>query len=164
MIGQDPGPPDPLAIQTPQPPGPFATQREAVEALTAADTCTGCHTPYVNPPGFVLEHYDSIGKWQDTDPLGGPINGTADVYFSADLPKTITSPLQLMQELGQGPVTRHMYAENWVAFATGRAPNGNDRCTVDVLNANLAMDGYTVLNLLGDLTQADSFRLRVRGN
>jgi hypothetical protein len=163
LIGQDPGPPDPRAIQTPVPPGPFSTQRELVEALTSADTCTGCHTPFVNPPGFVMERYDSIGKWQDTDPLGGPINGTADVYFTQDAAKTISSPLQLMQELVMGPATRRIYADRWVSFATGRPSNGNDRCLVDALDTKLAMDGYTMLNLLADLTQADSFRLRVKG-
>lgn len=163
LIGQDPGPPDPRAIQTPVPPGPFSTQRELVEALTSADTCTGCHTPFVNPPGFVMERYDSIGKWQDTDPLGGPINGTADVFFTQDASKPISSPLQLMQELVQGPATRRIYADRWVSFATGRPSNGNDRCLVDSLDVKLAMDGYTMLNLLADLTQADSFRLRVKG-
>jgi hypothetical protein len=164
MIGVDPGPPTPDAIQTPAPPGPFSTQREYVEALTSADSCTGCHTPFVNPPGFVMERYDSIGKWQDTDPLGGAINGTADVYFTSDMAKTISSPAQLMEELGKGAVTRRIYAEKWVSFTTGRVPNGNDTCIVESLDAKLAMDGYTVLNLLADLTQADSFRLRVKGN
>jgi hypothetical protein len=164
FIGVDPGPPIAEAAQVPPPPGPFATQREYVEALTSPDQCTGCHTPYVNPPGFVMEHYDSIGKWQDTDPLGGPINGTAEVSFTQTETKTISSPLQLMQEIGLGTITRHIYAEKWVSFTTGRLPNGNDRCIVDSLDAKLAMDGYTVLNLLADLTQADSFRLRVKGN
>jgi hypothetical protein len=163
LIGQDPGPPDPAAIMTPPPPGPFATQREMIEALTAADTCTGCHTPFVNPPGFVLERYDSIGKWQDTDPLGGPINGTANVYFTADTFKEITSPLQLMQEIANGPVIKAIYADRWVSFATGRPSNGNDQCLVQVIEPKLAMDGYTLLNLLADLTQGDSFRLRVKG-
>ena len=135
-----------------------------VETLTGVQPCTGCHTPYVNPPGFVLEHYDSIGKWQDTDPRGGPINGTADVTFSDTNVKTITSPVELMQEISQGPVARHIYAQNWVSYTTGRQPNSNDACTVDNLDQKLSQDGYTVLNLLADLTQVDSFRLRVRDN
>jgi hypothetical protein len=164
MIGVDPGPPSPEATQVPPPAGDFATEREMVEALTSPSTCTGCHTPYVNPPGFVLERYDAIGKWQDVDPRGGPIDGTATVTFSDTNVRAITSPLELMQEIGQGPLARRIYAEKWVSFTTGRQPNSNDACTVDVLDANLSEDGYTLLNLLADLTQADSFRLRVRAN
>jgi hypothetical protein len=69
-----------------------------------------------------------------------------------------------MQEIGQGPVARHGYAQQWVSYTTGRQPNPNDACVVDTLDTKLSMDGYTVLNLLADLTQADSFRLRVRDN
>ena len=29
--------------------------------------CAGCHAPVVNPPGFALEAYDSIGAWQTTE-------------------------------------------------------------------------------------------------
>jgi hypothetical protein len=55
-----------------------------------------------------------------------------------------------------------MYAEQWVQFATGRYPNDNDACTVDSLDMKLSTDGYSVLSLLADITQADSFRLRVK--
>jgi hypothetical protein len=164
MIGLDPGPPnvDPSTVMKPM--GPFSTQRAMVEKLTEPQECTGCHSAFINPPGFVLERYDAIGKWQDVDPLGGPINGTADVYFNASDPKTITSPLELMTEISVGATAKAMYAKNWVTYTTGRAPNPNDACLSDQINAKLANDGYTVLNLLADLTQADSFRLRVREN
>lgn len=172
IIGVNPGAPDPNFFLTPPPEGTYYTERAFVEALTAAPTCTGCHTPYVNPPGFVLESYDAIGGWQTTDPravaLGDPskgtINGTADVYFTEDAPKTITSPRQMMEEIAVNQKAKEIYAQKWVRFATGRSANPNDACTVEALTANLAKDDYTILKLLGDLTQADSFRLRVREN
>ena len=111
-----------------------------------------------------MERYDAVGKWQDVDPRGGPINGTADVVFSDTVTKTITSPKELMTELGMGSVTRRKYAEKWVSYTTRRDPNSNDACIVDDLNTKLSMDGYTMLQLLADLTQAESFRLRVREN
>jgi hypothetical protein len=69
-----------------------------------------------------------------------------------------------MQAIGESATAKRKYAERWVTFATGRQANPNDACTVDLLDSRLAVEGYTVLNLLADLTQADSFRLRVRGN
>ncbi|WP_437521979.1 DUF1592 domain-containing protein [Sorangium sp. So ce726] len=156
--------PVPGASETPRPAGPFSTEREAVEALTSTAECAGCHSTYINPPGFVLERYDAVGKVQTIDPLGGPIDGTADVTFGADDVKKITSPIDLMNELAVDPGARRHYAERWVAFATGRAPNESDACDVDGLSANLSADGYTILDLLADLTQTDSFRLRITGN
>jgi hypothetical protein len=55
-----------------------------------------------------------------------------------------------------------MYAEKWVSFATGRQPNSNDACAVQDFDMKLSMEGYGVLDLLSDLTQVDSFRLRTR--
>ena len=55
------------------PDGNYNTQREAIEAM-GVSPCLGCHALKVNPPGFVLEHYNAVGGWQDTDPLGGAID------------------------------------------------------------------------------------------
>jgi len=134
--------------------------------LTQANQpCKGCHEGF-NPLGYVMENYDGIGKWQTVDPKGGAIDAsvtTATVNFATGGAKQITSPAQLMQAIAAEPEAQKLYAKAWVSFATGRPSNGNDKCTVDVLQTKLAADGYSILSLLGDLTQADSFRLRVRG-
>jgi hypothetical protein len=57
-----------------------------------------------------------------------------------------------------------MYAQQFVAFATGRSANQNDACVVDTLTTGLATPTYTIANMMADYTQADSFRLRTLGN
>jgi hypothetical protein len=163
MIGVNPGPPSPEAAQAMAPPGEYKTEREYVTALTSPDNCKGCHHPLINPPGFVLERYDAIGKWQDVDLRKGPIDGTATVTFAADNIKEITSPLELMEEIGKGTLARRIYAEKWVNFAYGRPSNPNDTCVVNEVDMKLGTADYSVLKLMADLTQPDAFRLRVRG-
>ena len=154
MIGVDPGPPTPEAIQTPPPPGTYLTEKAYIEALTGQASCTGCHTPFINPPGFVPEQYDAIGKWQTVDPRGGPIEGTTvNVTLAAGDVRPISSPLELMNAIAKGPLARRIYAQKWVSFAYGRQRNANDNCVVDLLDTKLSTDGYTVLALLGDLTE-----------
>ncbi|HEU5076179.1 MAG TPA: DUF1592 domain-containing protein [Polyangiaceae bacterium] len=153
--------PDEDALKTPPPPGEFATERAYVTELTNKEACRGCHHVYINPPGFVLEGFDAAGGVQTTDPRGGAIETTADVLFG-DETKTISTPLQLMEEIVKGDFARRGYVEKVVAGATGRLPNANDACLVDELNTKLTMDGYTILDLFADITQADSFRLRNR--
>lgn len=163
MLGVNPGAPIPGATMMTVS-GDFKTQRAYVEALTKPATCAGCHT-IVNPPGFALENYDGIGKWQTMDPRGGAIDAsvtTAMVTFGNGNTKQISSPAQLMQEIAATPKAKQLYAEAWVAYAFGRAPNANDRCVVDQLDTKLSQGGYSILNLLADLSQADSFRLRAR--
>ncbi|RYZ02720.1 MAG: DUF1592 domain-containing protein [Myxococcales bacterium] len=146
--------------------GSFPTQRAYVEALTEkAQPCQGCHQ-LINPLGYVLENYDGIGRWQTTDLRGGAIDAavtTANVNFGDAGVKPISSAAQLMEELAKLPRAQELYAKAWVSYAFGRPSNANDQCTVDQLKTKLTAGGYSILSLLGDLTQADSFRVRVRG-
>lgn len=164
VLGVNPGTPDPAAVKMTPPPGNYTTQRQAIEALTKNEPCASCHGRTINPPGFVLERYNSVGTWQDKDPLGGAIEGTADVRLNAETTKTITNPLELMTEIAGLYEAKRYYAKQWVAFASGRVSNPTDDCTVNELSSNLAQANYPLINLLADYTKADYFRLRTVGN
>jgi hypothetical protein len=163
ITGVDPGPPPPSTSMIQPPPGSYLTNRERTEALVnQSASCMGCHTNVINPPGFVLENYDAIGAWQTIDKLGlGTINPVADVNFGNGNTKTIHNAQELMQELAQTPKGRYMYAQSLVSYGYRRDPNPNDQCVTDQIESKLR-DGYAILNAFTDLTQADSFRLRVR--
>jgi hypothetical protein len=67
------------------------TNRKQVAAQTevAGTSCAGCHAPVVNPPGFALESYDSIGQWQtDEKGTGAAIDSTGRRSPSAARPST----------------------------------------------------------------------------
>jgi hypothetical protein len=160
------GDPDPRFLTMTPPAGTYTTYRAAMEALTANSPCSGCHTTKVNPPGFVLERFNAVGAWQDTDPLGGAINSTAEVMFSSvpEVRKTVTSPAELMAEIAKAPNAQRNYVEKFVTFASGRSPNPNDTCIVDQISTGMATPTYTLATMMADYTQADSFRLRTLGN
>src|SRR5690606_28545091 len=101
------------------------------------------------------------GTIQTTDPVyGGAIDTKVDsVPFPAGA-KPINNAYELMTELAAGRRTKEIYAEKWVHYATGRVPNDIDRCTVNAIAANIDA-GATLASVLADITQADSFRLRV---
>jgi hypothetical protein len=163
MIGVDPGPPLPGATMLQPPAGNYKTNREKTDALVnMSATCMGCHSAVINPPGYVLESFDAIGKWQTVDQLSGPIDSTATVNFGDGNVQKITSVQQLMQQLAQIGKAQKSYAQYWVAYAYGRDPNQNDQCVADDIGTKLAGNNYTILNVLADLSQSDSFRLRVR--
>jgi hypothetical protein len=164
VFGINPGTPNPAFLDMTPDTSNATTERQAVDALVANQPCKSCHGTYINPPGYVLEHYNSIGAWQNTDPLGGSIDGTADVFFNSNDTKTISSPKDLMTEISTLQNAQYTYAQNWVSFATGRNANANDACTVDTLSGNLAKSGYTIANMMADYTQADSFSQRTQGN
>lgn len=165
VLGVDPGPPTPDAIVVELPEGTYLTRREQIEALTSVRAdCAACHA-LLNPPGFVLENFDTVGSWQDIDPLGGPIDSTAEVTFADGSVRTVSSALELMQAITTDHAAQRIYAEKLVAFFTGREPNANDACMVDAIATKLASGGsYSLLDVVVDLTQVDSFRLRTVEN
>lgn len=163
MLGVNPGDPLPGATQMTVT-GNFKTQRAYVEALTKPAQCQGCHV-IINPLGFSMEHYDGIGQWQTMDPRGGVIDAavtTNTVMLGDGRAAMVSTPLELMQQIADTPKAKQLYAQAWVAYAFGRAPNANDQCLVDQLSMKLARNDYSILSLLADLTQAESFRVRVR--
>jgi hypothetical protein len=163
LIGIDTGPPLPNTSLAIPPNGDYKTNRARMQAVANQSTiCMGCHTSILDPPGYVLETYDAIGKWQTTDPLGGPIDPVADVSFGDGNVKEIHNAQELMQQLARTPKGRRIYAESLVSYGYGREPNANDQCVADQIGTKLG-DGAPILGAFTDLTQADSFRLRVRG-
>jgi hypothetical protein len=164
LVGNNPGPPSTQALSTPLPSGAqYTTNRERFEALAnSGPSCQACHSTIINPPGYTMENYNAIGQWQTVDALGGQIDASANVIFSATDTHLVNTPLQLMQGIIATPATQATYAQYWVSYAYGRAPNDQDQCEVNTLDANLSKSGYSILNLLADLTQTDSFRTRVQ--
>jgi len=160
LLNANPGPPVPgAADKTVE--GTFLTQREYIKALTeSGPPCMGCHV-VVNPFGYALENYDAIGRWQTVDRRGGPIDATVTVTIGEEQ-KQITSPVQLMEEIAKDPAAQELYAKAWVSYAFGRPANANDQCVVDELKDKMIAPDYTILAMLADLTQSDSFRVRVR--
>jgi len=74
----------------------------------------------------------------------------------------VTGAADLMTKIADSPEAKHCYAQKWVEFAYERTINAADACTVDQLAQKLTGDGYTILNLIADLTQSQSFRYRAQ--
>jgi hypothetical protein len=161
------GPP-PGAEQTPLPAASetLNTNRKRYEALTTGPTCTGCHAPFINPPGFAMEAFDTAGGWQTVEPDNNvPIDTTAEIALdeSGEVTIPVNGPRELMEAIIAAPGARSRYAAKWVSFAYQRETAVEDACTVQQLAAKMTTQGYRVQDLITDLTQTVSFRVRAAG-
>lgn len=158
QVGSEPlGDTDPPLVSDPS----LDTNRKQTEALTAGASCTGCHGPYVNPPGFVLEAFDAVGARQTVEATtGAPIDTAADVMVEEGESVHVTSPIELMQAIAGSSQAQRRYASKWVSFAYGRENDPDDACTVEELSAKVRSGSYPILRLVADLTQPVSFRTR----
>lgn len=164
VIGIHIDPPPPGADQTELPnAAELMTNRERVDAQTSAVQCAGCHHAYINPPGFVMEAFDAAGAWQITElSTGATIDTSAEITIvDGQDPVLVNGPRELMEQIATSPSAMRHYAKKWVSYAYAREGDPKDACVVDALAAQMTTDGYTVLKLITDLTQTDSFRTRV---
>jgi hypothetical protein len=154
-------PPPAMAEGTALPTDPgLKTNRARVDAQTAPDECSFCHHSYINPTGFTMEAYDAIGAYQTTESFSGePLDTTATVDIGGE-PVDVAGPVELSAAIAAAPEAHACYARKWVKYAYQRDPNNEDSCLVDEMTAKLGNGDYTVLDLIADLTQSQSFRTR----
>jgi hypothetical protein len=157
------GSPPADAINTPVPTdATLVTNRQRVTQQTSAAACAGCHSAVVNPPGFALEAFDSIGVSQTTErDTGATIDSTADVAIGSTVAH-VTGPVDLMAQIAASPEGQSCYAQRWVTYAYERDLTNQDLCTVQDLAGKMTQGGYTIQSLITDLTQSQSFRYRAK--
>jgi uncharacterized protein DUF1592/uncharacterized protein DUF1588/uncharacterized protein DUF1595/uncharacterized protein DUF1585/uncharacterized protein DUF1587 len=154
-------PPPPDAFNAPLP-TTGATNREQVTAQTSGGACASCHATIVNPPGFALEAYDSIGSFQTKErTTGAPIDSVADVMIGSKTVR-VAGPADLMAQIAASSEGQSCYAQRLMSYAYERELKNEDNCTVQTLAGRMAQSSYTLLNLITDLTQTQAFRVRAK--
>jgi len=154
------GAPPPGAESTPQPTEGLLTNRARTDAQTSADACAGCHHTLINPTGFALEGFDAIGAFQATERDTAAAIDTKAAVALGSATVNVNGAGDLMQAIAKSPEAQRCYAQKWVQYAFQRPSNSADACTVENMATKLTKGGYTVANLVTDLTQSQSFRLR----
>lgn len=163
VLGIAVGSPPPGAEQTPLPAttAELNTNRKQVEQLTSGQNCVGCHKTFINPPGFALEAFDAVGAWQTKEAsTGATIDTSADIALGDGSTVYVNGPADLAAAIAKAPAAQQQYASKWVSYAFDREAHPDDACTVKQLAVKMTASGYTVLNLIADLTQTLSFRVR----
>lgn len=121
--------------------GPL-TNREFYTLTTASESpCIGCHVR-INPPGFALEHYDTMGRWQQQEPSGLPIDasGTLDEF-------TFTSASELMSQLAGSERVESCAVTKWVRYAYAGGPLEQSSCMVEDLRETMNQHDGSIRDL-----------------
>jgi len=61
---------------------PTTTNRVKYHKLTEDTPCTSCHEQYINPLGFGMEDFDTVGRVRSTDLNGNTIDAAGELYAS----------------------------------------------------------------------------------
>ena len=120
------------------------TLRQRTELHRTNPTCASCHK-VLDPIGFGLENFDTIGRWRDRDEGGGAIDPTGE------LPGNVRfgSPKELKKIVAsrRDDVARNL-TSRLLSYALGRGLDGYDEIVVDRIVEAVAQDGYRMQTLV----------------
>ena len=131
------------------------TFRQRLEEHRKKPECAGCHAR-MDPIGFGLENYDSIGHWRD-EIGGGPVDA-AGVLATGE---KFTGAAELKALLKQRRDDfAHNLTEKMLAYALGRGLEPADVPTVRALSKKLAASDFKAQTLMLEIAKSFPFQYR----
>jgi hypothetical protein len=141
LIGMPPPPPPPNVPSLDQTAdgkdGRPLTTRERMELHRKNPTCKACHQ-YMDPIGLSLDNFDVTGRWRYRE-NAVPLDTRGNYYDQTP----ISSPSDLSRVLLKRPTPlMRNFAENMLAYATGRRMEATDQTLIRQITDKAATDDY----------------------
>jgi Protein of unknown function (DUF1592)/Protein of unknown function (DUF1588)/Protein of unknown function (DUF1587)/Protein of unknown function (DUF1585)/Protein of unknown function (DUF1595) len=162
FLNTPPTPPPPdvptLEESTKGAPAALKTVREQLELHRKNAPCASCHK-IIDPPGFALENFNSVGQWRDAGTDGAPID-TAGVL--ADGTK-VDGPVALRNAILSRPdafVTT--LTERILTYALGRGIEPADMPVVRRVVRKAAQNDYRVASIIMGIVESAPFQMRTK--
>ena len=134
------------------------TNRQRTEVQTSPAACATCHTDIINPTGFAFENYDALGGWQELD-NGAPVDA-ADTVLIGRAEVAFDGAVELSAAIAESPAAHECYSLQFVEYLMRRDATPQDLCVVEDFADRLGDEGYSIQELLLDLTELDQFTTR----
>jgi hypothetical protein len=131
--------------------------RERLEAHRQDPTCSSCHS-VIDPVGFSLENFDSIGAWRTkdgdsaVDPSGVLANGTPVAS-----PNDLRAALKAQSDLFVTTLTQKL-----LTYALGRGLEYHDMPSVRAIIRNATDEDFRFTALIEGIVQSPQFTQRVK--
>ena len=132
--------------------------RDQLELHRKNPACSSCHR-VIDPAGFALENFDSIGQWRASMPNGAKID-TAGVLADGS---QINGPIELRQAILNRPdafVT--VITERMMIYALGRGLEPSDMPVVRRIVRQAGKNGYRLSAIVNEIVQSAPFQMRTR--
>lgn len=137
--------------------GGVTTVRQATAKRTGNATCAACHAS-INELGFAFEHYDAVGRWQETEVgSGGRIDASATLSSAgAGLDGPIDGAIELSRKLAKSPAVADCATKKWFEVALRRSPVALDACSIEAVRAR-AVETQSIRELLLAMVETEAF-------
>jgi hypothetical protein len=131
---------------------PTLTTRERIDLHSSQPLCAGCHAMF-DPMGLALEHFDSIGRYRETeDGLAIDATGTLADGTAFD------GAVELGAALAGSTMVQECLLRHFYRHVNGRADDVHDQPQVEAMMASLSARNYVFRDLVADFVVSDAFR------
>ena len=137
------------------------SRRESMEVHhMCAPTCSGCHKQ-MDPIGFALDAFDTVGRHRGTDDWGFPLDTTVN-WTLIDNGQTQQVPFDSLRSMSEAfaalPQTTDCVTKQVFRFATGREETASDDLALSDLTQAFVSDGRRLKGFLIHFVGTDAFR------
>jgi hypothetical protein len=161
-------------LNTPPPPPPAAVPaleesdngndsapksvRDQLELHRQNPVCAGCHR-VIDPPGFALENFNSVGQWRSSMSNGAKIDANGVLADGSKL----NGPVDLRQALVSRPEAfASVVTERMMVYALGRGLEPADMPVVRRIVRKAGQNGYRLSTIVNEIIASAPFQMRTR--
>ena len=132
------------------------TVRGQTEKHRANPACAACHD-IIDPVGFALENFDTVGRWRDSTREGLPIDSAGVLGDGTP----VGGPVELRQALLADPeVFASTVAEKLMIYALGRGLEPGDMPVIRGILRNAAETDYALSSIILGIVDSYPFQMR----
>jgi hypothetical protein len=169
LLCQQVGAPPPNVNNKPPAPAATVTTRQAVTELTSGGICGGCHLGIINPPGFISEGFDGLGRERSVERLFDtqgnvvaslPVDTSAVPEVDRGDARSMDDMVELSRAIDESRLYHSCMARHYFRFAKMRfeAPE-QDGCLLSELES-AARGDEPLRDVLKVIAQNTSFKAK----
>ena len=134
------------------------TVRAQLELHRKNQPCAGCHR-VIDPVGFALENFNSVGQWRDKGADGMPL----DVAGTLADGSQVNGPVALRNAiLGRPDVFVTIVTEKMLTYALGRGLEPADMPVVRRIVRKAAQNDYQLSSVIMGIAESAPFQMRTK--
>jgi hypothetical protein len=143
-------PPDAVAPVSPDL-HPNLSTRERIALQTKSQACMSCHT-LINPLGFTLEQYDSLGRFREAE-KGKPIDATGSYQTLSGETVEFKGARDLGEFLAKSAETHQAFVEHLFHGLVKQPVRAHGTDAPERLRKRFAENGFSIRKLIADVIQ-----------
>jgi hypothetical protein len=134
------------------------TVRETLELHRSSPVCASCHR-IIDPPGFALENFNSVGQWREKTENGAPIDAAGVLADGAK----VNGPIALRNAILSRPdAFATVLTERIMTYALGRGVEPSDMPVVRSIVRKAGTNNYRLASIVQSIVESAPFQMRTR--